>query len=98
MIGTYAEQNLYRKIVQIGALPNAGKKFIAHGISNILGIRAMYGVAVYNGGVVQLPFLTPSSTQTCIEIQIVGSNIKIHTQGANRIGLTGYVIIEYVKL
>lgn len=97
LIGTYAGQNLYRKVISIGALPNATEKLVPHGIADISGIRAMYAVAVSSSAVVSIPFLVTANLGYGIEIQIVGSNIKIYTGSQNLSSSTGYVTIEYVK-
>ena len=86
-------KDLYRKVVDFGALPNATTKGVAHNISNLGTVTNCYGYASisntklsinwYNG----TNYITTFVTNTVVNIQT--SN--------DRSSYTAYVIIEYTK-
>ena len=86
-------KDLYRKVIDFGALPNATTKGVAHNISNLGTVVNCYGYASisntklsinwYNG----TNYITTFVTNTVVNIQT--SN--------DRSSYTAYVIIEYTK-
>jgi len=86
---------LYRKVINIGAMPNASSKSVAHGASIDTCIH-IYGFAVTGAVRVPLPFVSSSSITAAMAINLNSGNIDI-TAGTDRTAFTGYVIIEYTK-
>ena len=91
---------IYRKIVDIGALPNATTKTVAHNISNYGVFTTIKGIAFNSAKTAQieLPYVATNAANInyAISIEINGSDIQIIT-GINRTSLSGYAILEYTK-
>ena len=89
---------LYRKTISFGALPNAGTKTVAHGISNLKRVVHMYGYSFRSSDNVHFPLPFVSTTAiNCILLDVIASNISI-TTGINRTTQTeNYITLEYTK-
>ena len=94
----YIDRNrVYRKRVNIGALPNATAKNVSHGLSNVTFIK-MSGMAYRSsdGTYFPLPFINPTELTYGIMLTAFTSYIQI-TTGIDRSNLTGYVDLYYTK-
>ena len=87
---------IYRKTVDVGALPNATTKNVAHGITDFGTLIRMYGAAKNDTTEVPLPYVTPSNLNQTMSIWRTGNNIRIQT-GTDRSAYSGYVTLEYTK-
>ena len=88
---------IYKKTIDLGNLPNAGSKTVAHGISNLGLVIKAEGFASESGGVrVTFPFASVSAVGDQIAMRFEPTNIVILT-GANRSGFSGYVTLYYTK-
>ena len=87
---------IYKKVVDIGNLPNATLKTVAHGISNIGLIITIRGFATSGTEFIPLPFTHSSSLEAQVQVYASGDNINVRT-GNDRSSSTGYVILEYTK-
>lgn len=90
----------YRKVINFGALPNAGTKSVAHNIPITSGytFTHIYGAASDTTGnnYIPLPYASPTLVNN-IELNVDATNINIIT-GSNRSNFTvTYVIVEYLK-
>lgn len=97
-IGTYMDKPLYRKVVELGNLPDGttqAVKTVPHGLTNFKIIKAE-GTAWRNDNGVQypLPFVWHSNDQ--IEFLVSDTNITLYTTG-NKSDFTGQMILEYIK-
>ena len=93
---TWLGNAVYRKVVDLGALPNTTSKSVAHGITGATSWRAIYGLA--NGGS-SIGFPLPYADATpanCVSLYTDGTNIHV-AAGSDRSGYTGYAILEYTK-
>lgn len=79
---------IYRKVVNLGALPAAGSINIAHGISNLDTV-----VQVTCVGTAAVQIILPSSVAS---IAVSGTTIDLGVNN-NLAGYTGRVIIEYTR-
>ena len=89
---------LYRKTVDIGALPNNSTKTVAHGISDLEFVPEIFGAAKREGSnavYVPIPF-TDAGSNNSIKVYCDNQNIEIQT-ASNRSDMTGYVTISYTK-
>ena len=104
--GTWLGKPLYRKVYDIGNLPNASLKHVQAGVTGIT-CRHLYGTAVgtgtgssYAGYTLTLPFVHTNSASNGISLRYDGSggnsNIDIVT-GTDQSGYVGYVVMEYTK-
>lgn len=94
-IGTWIDgKPLYRKVVDIGTLPNATTKHVAHNISNIGSVVTLRGI-VTDYRFFPVPFAATSGAYT-ISIFADTTNIEVMA-GNDRSNMTGFVIIEYTK-
>lgn len=93
-------RQVYRKVINFGALPNAGTKTVPHGIT-ITGTTTftrIYGTAsdttdkIY----IPLPFASPTATDS-IELYVDSTNVGVIT-GNNESAFTiTYIILEYLQ-
>lgn len=95
-IGTWIDGKLlYRKVVNLGNLPNATTKNVSHGltIANV-NIVHFYGIAKNGNTYLNLPHCSVNNTNDSMFID--GNNILIQCV-ENRSAFTGCCIIEYTK-
>lgn len=102
-INPQSKNEIFRKIINTGALPNASTKIIAHGISGINNnwyFVHIYGTAMEPAGVGNRPFYIPlpnSGSSYQVELMIDNTNINITTI-TNLSGFTkSFIILEYYK-
>lgn len=86
---------IYRKVIDIGELPNTTIKSVSHGISSLGSVVKTYGIAISNGSQLPLPFVSLSSAN-CIMYAILATTIDINT-GSDRTSYSGWVVVEYTK-
>lgn len=104
LIGTYKAADgtvydLYRKVVDFGALPNAAEKTVAYGITNYDKIVKVSGIAIQaSGDVLPLPFANPADLSYGVALFVRQSSgaIVIRT-GSNRSAMNGYITIEFTR-
>ena len=87
---------IYRKIINIGNLPNANYSNVAHNINNLNKVIKIYGNATNGTLHLPLPFVSTVSISSNVGININGNYITINS-GTDRSSLSGYLIIEYTK-
>lgn len=90
--------DLYRKVVSCGTLPNNTNKDVAHGISNFKKLIRTYGYTTDGTNYLTMPFpVSGGDVTTAISYFVTSSNIRIFT-GRNRTSYTEtYIILEYTK-
>lgn len=89
---------IYRKVIDIGNLPNATTKAVNSGINNISSVTKLYGIATAGSAVIPIPDPYPGSgTYTTRMTYDTTTNQIIVSSDADRSGYSGYVIIEYTK-
>jgi len=96
------ERQVLRKVINFGALPNAGTKNVAHGITfpapNTYSFTRVYGAATdpTGGSYLPLPFAAITDNNN-IELSVDNTNVIV-TTGINRAAwTTSYVVLEYIK-
>lgn len=91
---------LYRKVIDIGSLPNATAKTVSTGItinSTHCIITKLTGIASYSNGItLPLPFISETSGASIV-VNINNSNQLEVTSGSDRSSATGIIILEYYK-
>jgi len=87
-------RNVFRKVVNFGALPNNTGKSVAHGITTTVNtsFTRMYGVATDPTGFSALAI--PNSD---ITLELDGTNVTITTTADLTAYTTTYVVLEYIK-
>lgn len=89
---------IYKKTVDIGALPNNTNKHVAHNISNLKSVIRLEGYSNYSQSslLIPLPFAS-TTTQATITVYVEGADIIILT-AQDRTGFTeSYVTLYYTK-
>ncbi|KLK91432.1 hypothetical protein AA309_20270 [Microvirga vignae] len=87
---------IYRKVVDVGALPNTTTKTVAHGVTGVSKWLSHRGHAqAADGTALNLP-LGDSAAGASIGLWLDATNINIRT-GADRSGYSGFIILEYTK-
>ena len=97
-IGTWLGKPLYRKVVNIGSLPNSTSKNVSTGLSNIDTMCKLYGTAYGSGNMLPIPHASASSIASSIGAFLTNNygTLTIQT-GSDRSSYQGYVIVEYTK-
>lgn len=90
---------IYRKVINVGALPNTATKSTAHGLPSGFMLTDITGVT-WQGGTglhLPLPYTDPSVVSGGIALLTDSTNVNVVT-GSNRTTfVTTYVVLEYVK-
>jgi len=96
------ERQVFRKVVDFGALPNAGTKNVAHNITfptpNTYSFTRIYGATTdpTAGSYLPIPYASATAANI-IELSVDNTNVII-TTGINRTAWTKtYVVLEYIK-
>jgi len=94
------DRQVMRKVINFGALPNAGTKSVAHGITCTprTTFTRIYGAASDTTGFnyIPLPYASPTLVNN-IELNLDATNVNIIT-GSNRTNFNiTYVIVEYLQ-
>lgn len=89
---------IYRKVVDLGTLPNATTKTVSHGISNLDVIIKWTGYVERpsNHGHFPLPYVFGGVTENNIGV-FANQNLITITTGADRSMMNGTIILEYTK-
>lgn len=89
-------KEIYRKVVSMGALPNAATKNTAHGIS---GATAFVGISGWaTNGTVWRPLPYSDATATdIVELDVGGTNVTLRSTGDQSLFTSSFAILEYVK-
>lgn len=87
---------IYRKVIDLGALPDASTKAVNHGITNAAQFISATGIINQGGG--QYTFLPcPNPTiEYTMAMWVDGTKVSIKT-GDNRTSSTAYAFLEYTK-
>lgn len=84
---------VFRKIVNLGSLPNTGTISIPHGVTGIVELTRIYGAATMSGSYIPMPYFGVGNG---IELQMDATNIIVTTY-SNRSTYTGLAVMEYLK-
>jgi len=92
-------RQVYRLLINFGALPNTGTKSVAHGltVNSSYTFTRIYGCASDTSGFnyIPLPYASPTLANN-IELSVNGTNVTV-TTGSNRSNFTVcYIILEYI--
>jgi microcystin-dependent protein len=97
VVGTWVNgKPLYRKVYDLGNLPNTGNKDVATGLTDVM-VQNIYGRA-YNPvstNVITLPYVA-IEMQAMVSLAFNNNNIRV-VAGSDRSNLTGYAVLEYTK-
>lgn len=93
-------RQVFRKVINFGALPNTATKSVAHGITitNTFTFTRIYGAASDTTGMnyIPLPYASPVLANN-IELNVDAINVNV-TTGSNRTNFNEcYIILEYIK-
>lgn len=96
-IGTWIDgKSLYRKVVNIGTLPNNTSGGGPHGISNINLIVKIYGYCTNGSAFRPLPCSSTNTSIGIIDVFADPTYIYVRTN-ANMSSYSGFVVLEYTK-
>ena len=96
VVGTWFGEPLYQKTIDLGALPNATTKNVAHGISNLSRVVKGEGIAYSSANQVPLPWVSVSNIIQNVNIYFDATKIYIST-GADKSSYNAYFTIQYTK-
>lgn len=99
-----AFRQVFRKVINFGALPNAGAKTAAHGITMTPGMTftRIYGAASDtthspNFYYIPLPYVCIHVPNNSVEVNVNQTNVTIETLTNMTNYDTSYVVLEYLK-
>ena len=87
---------IYRKVVNIGSLPNATTKSVASGITNLDNLITIIGYTKSGTTILPLPLVDVNNMNGMITVYYSNGDVIIRT-GIDRTSFSGYVILEYTK-
>lgn len=97
---TAAVRQVYRKVINFGALPNAGTKSVAHGITITAKttFTRIYGTATNpSTSFIPLPYASVTAVINNIELNVDATNVNVIT-GIDRTAYTVcYIVLEYIQ-
>lgn len=99
-IGTYLGVKFYRKVYDVGSLPNNTSKDTITDLPTSYKIVNVYGNATSSNAVLPIPATNPASNAYSIAVTMLqeGGYWKIvMSTGIDRSAFTGYVVLEYTK-
>lgn len=96
------DRAVIRKVINFGALPNAGVKSVAHGITCTVmtSFTHIYGTATDPVGFnyVPIPYASNAAATDMIELYVDGTNVNINTGTIDRSNFTiTYIVLEYIQ-
>ena len=98
VVGKWNNNDLYRKIVNVGSLPNNTNAGTDSGITNLGEVVSMRGYAKDSASIINLPYASPTASDSISMWYDIASN-KIYVNTKNdKSNFTGYVVIEYTKV
>lgn len=93
-------RSVFRKVIPIGALPNAVPKSVPHGITvrSTTRFTRIYGTANNpSTSFIPLPFVSTTAAANCVQVTVDSTNVVI-TTGVNYSAYTDcFVVLEYVS-
>lgn len=96
-------RSVFRKVINFGALPNAGTKSVAHGIepiglNNGFTFTRIYGTASNTAGqtYIPLPYASPTLNEN-IKLNVDGTNVNVTTAINYTAYTITYIILEYLR-
>ena len=96
VIGTWLGETLYRKVIDLGNLPNNSSKAVAHGISNFKTPIQASGYMTNGTDSTLIPFCTVGNMNYQIGLEFNSTNVVVYT-GMDRSAFTGVIFLEYTK-
>lgn len=99
--GTWIDgKPIYRKVINVGNIPDTTSKSTAHNIANIGTIIICEGRAVVNTTAktsIGLPYINTDSSTICIQVYANVTDVVVKTASNFWIAYAGFVILEYTK-
>lgn len=89
-------KTIYRKVVNLGSLPNAVPGNTAHGIANLSAIISVTGMATNGTVYLPLPLARYNNFASQIGLYADTTNVVVEP-GTDRTAYTGFAVIEYTK-
>lgn len=93
-------RQVFRKVINFGALPNTASKSVAHGITITPGysFTHIYGAATNTArtSFIPLPYASPTLANN-IEVEVTNANVVITTGSDRTSYTTSYIVLEYIK-
>lgn len=94
VIGTWFGKPLYKKVINFGALPNNGLKYVKHNISNIKYVKSCTGLAMSSGVGLIVPSYNGTIYTNCYP---TATEVHVKTNGDRSSFTTCYITMEYTK-
>jgi len=91
-------RSVFRKVIEFGTLPNAGTKFVPHGIvfNNNFTLIQLFGSATDPIGLTALPLPLAAAAPFQIELYMNSTDIIVVTGSARSNYTRVFVVVEYI--
>lgn len=95
----YNGRYIYRKVINVGALPDTSSISVAHNITNLGQFVKILGLAIRSSDndTLPLPYITFNANNAGGIVMYVNNTSIVINTSTNRSAYNGYVILEYVK-
>ena len=98
-------RNIFRKVIDFGALPNTTAKTVAHGITTTANTRIISRNAWANDpgasdltAAIPIPYVNVTTPTDGVQLDVDNTNVTITTTTANYTNYTStFVILEYIQ-
>lgn len=90
------DKPIYRKVVELGNLPNSTSKQVAHNISDYDVVTSLSGTAIDTTDKTVFPLPRATGDNNYINLHMTSTNIIV-SDGVNRTTFVGYAVVEYTK-
>jgi hypothetical protein len=87
---------IYRKVIDLGILPDNTTNFINHNIDHLDTVVNMTGMAIGETVSLMLPHVDPTDNAGAINLYVNSTQVGIQTADTRHY-YTGYAILEYTK-
>lgn len=98
------QRNVYRKVIDFGALPNAASKTALHGITTTQNtvFTRIYGTATDPGvttitSAIPLPYVDPSAVGNGILLSVNATQVTVTTAIDYTAYTNTYIVVEYIQ-
>lgn len=95
-IGKWMDVDWYRKVVNLGALPNNAEKSVDSGLTGV-NVKRIYGTAIGSTLTMPLPYVDSNTIISLYYDAQYQNEIKVKSN-VDASTLNGYAIIEYTKM
>lgn len=89
---------IFQKVIDLGFLPNATTKSVAHNITGMDQLIRLYGMGKVSPNFVPIPFVSVTDgSADQIKVFVSTTNVELNTGSTNRSDHVSFMVLEYTK-